>query len=573
MLTTKGFDMFKDIRNLMIFLGFLLVFSSMAAVGETIQLTPGVKQLFLDDYIIAEKSNLGRTMHTPEKRGAVMRSDIPSDGYGIQVRGAPTWVKDEGKYKIIYLVMGKGPAFADSNDGLVWRKPSLGLVNVDGSKNNNHVRVDANAPWGTNLIEGYFYDPYDVNPAQRYKGMLGDLLRKPIVSSDGLHWTAFGENGVNSGDEAQLNQDKKNNRFIMTVKSYDTYGRAVSIAYSTDFKNWTSPVKIFGADALDQQLAKTIIQKRINDANYWKPTFVDPNVWKADVYNMPTFPYEGIYIGLPAFLYSTGWDAAHTNHDGFHHIQLVMSRDLTTWQRLGNREAFIGPSKINNGFMGIFDRTQLLATSVPVVHGDELWFYYTGLKWRDRPYDYYADRSPRPSSTWTSAEKADVNEGVGAMCLAVLRLDGFISLDANSNAGYIKTKPFIMKGNSLYLNIDAAGGQAKVEILDSNDKPIVGFTANDCDAITSNSVRIQVQWANKANLSSLSGKTVKLKISLTNAHLYAFGTDIPSSDRKEACYPYSNADLNSDCTVDGQDFAMLAQNWVQCSDPTCDQVQ
>ena len=87
--------------------------------------------------------------------------------------------------------------------------------------------------------------------------------------------------------------------------------------------------------------------------------------WTCDIYNMAVFPYEGVYIGMPAIFYRTGHDARGTNNDGFHQIQLAMSPDGVHWQRLGDREPFIGPSPMGKR-VGVFDRMQLLPGSRPI---------------------------------------------------------------------------------------------------------------------------------------------------------------------------------------------------------------
>src|SRR5689334_19865435 len=47
------------------------------------------RQLFLDDYGIGSIENLRRSMHRPEKRGAVIRSPDPRQT--VQTRTAPVW--------------------------------------------------------------------------------------------------------------------------------------------------------------------------------------------------------------------------------------------------------------------------------------------------------------------------------------------------------------------------------------------------------------------------------------------------------------------------------------------------
>ena len=91
--------------------------------------------------------------------------------------------------------------------------------------------------------------------------------------------------------------------------------------------------------------------------------------------------------------------------------------------------------------------TQLLPPSAPIVRDDELWFYYTGIKYRAEP--------AQPESG-----------GIGAICLAVLRRDGFVSLDAGVESGTLLTKQFVLAGTTLHLNVDANTGELNVTVLD-----------------------------------------------------------------------------------------------------------
>lgn len=88
-----------------------------------------------------------------------------------------------------------------------------------------------------------------------------------------------------------------------------------------------------------------------------------------DVYNLGLFRYEGLYIGTPSMFHSNDnrW-----NKDGFNLIQHVSSRDLKTFNRLGGRDTFIGPSPMGQN---PFDLTQLIGLSVPLIRDEELWFY------------------------------------------------------------------------------------------------------------------------------------------------------------------------------------------------------
>ena len=225
--------------------------------------------------------------------------------------------------------------------------------------------------------------------------------------------------------------------------------------------------------------------------------------------------------------YPTGTELPNRrNTDGFDLIQLAMSRDLVHWDRLGDRRPFTGPSRIDDGLVGVWDRMQLVITNRPVERGDELWFYYSGTKWRDYIYEKNPDGSKRDISTLTAEQRADFKEGWGAICLAVLRRDGFVSLDAGADKGFVLTKPIKLTGDRLLLNLDAGdNGSALVEILDEANKAMPGFSRRSAVPVTGDAVRLPVSWKSGADITKLAGRTVRLKIHLHNASLFAFWTE------------------------------------------------
>lgn len=534
----------KTSLNPVALVGIAILLSAGTLAAEPIELVPGHKQLFLDDCVVREMAGLKRVMHSPEKRGAVLKPDTPSDGSLVQIRSAPMWVPGESVYKLIYLAYGRddlgrvGPALAVSKDGVHWDKPALGQVSVHGSKDNNRLEIDPELRWPRNDVENVVYDPDEPDPARRYKGLLGAEGRIPIVSADCVHWKKLDVPPIPSSDESQLVYDQDKRRYLAMLKTGNEYGRAFSIATSEDFVHWTPNRFLYGADADDQPLAREFIRKRLADPGLQRPVFVEPDpstgytppagsqpTWRAECYNIAVFPYEGVYIALPQMYYPTGTDLPdRRNTDGFHLIQLAVTRDLVKWTRLGDRQPFIGPSRIDHGRVGVFDRGQLCVTNRPVEHGDELWFYYSGLKWRSGPYELNADGTPRDSATLSAEEKADLAEGWGAACLAVLRRDGFISLDADTE-GYVLTQPMKMAGKGLFLNLATAQGQATVEVLDDQLNPMPNFSRNDSLPVQGDAARSPARWKGGDDISALAGRAISLKIHVTRASLYAFWTE------------------------------------------------
>ena len=311
----------------------------------------GRKQLFLDDDGIAEMHDLRRTLHRPSKRGAVIRSSDPSQS--IQIRTAPVWDPIAKLYKI--WLLGTDGSFWTSHDGLNWTAGPRSNLRTD------HV----------------VYDPFDPDPNRRFKA--AQTNEYFAVSPNGVDWTKLAIEKVQSSDESNLSFNPTSKLFIHTVKRGTKFGRSVAIAVSRDFQTWDDLGVVFKTDEIDQQRCADVIRERLADRTLMPPAYVDEGAFRVNVYNMGVFYYKGLYVGLPALFYSTGPIPNYPNTDGFHLIQLAVSRNWKDWHRVCDRATVIGPSRLDSGD---YDLMQILPPSAPVDHGDELWFYYTGLKYR-----------------------------------------------------------------------------------------------------------------------------------------------------------------------------------------------
>ena len=101
----------------------------------------------------------------------------------------------------------------------------------------------------------------------------------------------------------------------------------------------------------------------------------------------------------------------------------------------------------------------------------------------------------------------------------MLRRDGFVSLDADREPGTLLTKPFVLAGTTLHVNVDAKGGELNVTVLDGD-----GQTVAVAEPVTGDQPRAAVRWKS-GDLDSVKGKTVSLRLSLRNARLYAFWSE------------------------------------------------
>lgn len=84
--------------------------------------------------------------------------------------------------------------YAQSDDGLKWTKPKLGLVEYKKRKENNLVAIDGGLMKGMSAL--VVHDPEDPDPARRFK-MIREINPAEIlaaVSPDGLNWTSAAGN-------------------------------------------------------------------------------------------------------------------------------------------------------------------------------------------------------------------------------------------------------------------------------------------------------------------------------------------------------------------------------------------
>lgn len=472
-----------------------LLIQNLASTDRAFVVSIGERQLFLDDEGIAKIEGLQRTMHQPKKRGAVIKPDQPWEST-LQTRCAPVWDDQAKRFKIWMITSTPvdgvaGATYAESLDGVKWTKPILRQWKFQGSLENNFVAIAPDSTWPSNAMENVVYDPDDDDPKRRFKGFLGALSRQPIVSPDGIHWKKLDVPELPSNDESNLSFDRPSRTFIATFKQAGPFGRAHGIWTSPDFQKWTNTGVLFHADEEDQKLAKLRIKARLADSRLRQPVFHTPASDKADIYNVGIFKYEGLYLALPAVFYTT---SVAPDNDGFHEIQLAVSRNLTTWRRLGDRQAFIGPSEVSQD---TFDHMQLLPPSAPVIRDEELWFYYTGIKYRVAPTNPDRDN--------------------GAICLAVLRRDGFLSLDASNKPGTMTTQPFPWTGSRLFANVQTKEhGELYAEVLDQT-----GTVVATSLPLTSDLPRGELRWT-QGSLAPRNEQIVRLRFTLRNASFYSY---------------------------------------------------
>ncbi len=221
--------------------------------------------------------------------------------------------------------------YATSKDGLKWDKPVLGLVDYNGSNQNNIL-------WRGPHGAGIFKDMQEENPEKRYKMIFQGLAVS--YSADGIHWREpVKVEGVD------VKGDTHNNAFwAPTLNKYvgitrtrsKEIGREVARIESNDFVNWSK---------------EEIVLQGLE--------------YNLQTYAMPVFYYEGVYLGLVA-IHQQDSDRVWT--------ELTWSMDTKRWFRIdpGNPLIPCSDKKLD------YDYGCVYACAYPVFKENEIQLYYGG---------------------------------------------------------------------------------------------------------------------------------------------------------------------------------------------------
>ena len=369
--------------------------------------------------------------------------------------------------------------YATSQDGIHWERPNMGLVEYKGSTDNNiliedasfaNVVKDTRDPDPNRLYKSLFFEARDWDP--RGTPNTGEGV-SVAFSPDGLNWTKHPDNPVitrASDSHMLLGWDDLQNSYVAyarpTTQESDTT-RRIGRSISDDFVHWSDPEDILAPDEYDPP--------------------------ETEFYGMPVFRYEGHYIGQ---LFVCHWRTEEPKQRNFGTIdvQLASSRYGVQWERAGDRKPFIP-----NGPPGSIDAGEIWTALAPVEMGEELWFYYSAG---------YMEHGVTGRS--------------GPICLAKLRMDGFVSVDAGDETGTLITKPLVCDGGPLTINASARCGMVGIAVIDEDGTQYQGYSLQECALFDGDSIGHRVTWRDKLSLEDLKGKNIRLKFYLRNAKLYAF---------------------------------------------------
>ncbi|MBL9216326.1 MAG: hypothetical protein JNG83_12685, partial [Opitutaceae bacterium] len=447
-------------------------------------------QLFIDDYAIARGTGLDRVVHHPRWRGVVISNDQPWESNGV----APIYFgrKPDGSFFAFYNAVHWVPdpenkivrdgrvqrdraqqyverdAYATSRDGIHWEKPKLGLLEAPsgidwqafppfpsptGSSKENNLGV----PFVfTDLGQfGQVTDPAKrfalaVDGKAYFAAELPDFIGNPqwrdgLTPAQGTFSTRWNKLSF---------WDPLHEEWVAIVQNAIPHwlpGREIARFASKDLRTWRSEI-VLAADPADPH----------RPDYYDEPMMLFPFASDGLVFGLlswihtdRTMPDGGPVLDRPADQ-QQGWPWPKTEQNpyawpwarkGANEMRITISRDGgRTWDRTSSRQAWIphGTEEDSPDRMAIWG-------APPVRVGDEDWFYI-GI-WDGDHLAVRSDKGMRPYYHDRLRK--------GQIALYTQKHHRYVSLRANSQRETLITKPFVVTGDTLQLNVDGSRGRVR----------------------------------------------------------------------------------------------------------------
>jgi len=479
------------------------------------------RELFVDNLLIDRLTGgAEQRLHHPEPKEIVLLHDAPWEGSGS---GYHSVFRDGDTYRMYYKAWqltvtpgkvntGEHPLFCcytESNDGIHWRKPELGLHEFKGSKANNIV-IPSGKMGPVNPDGGHPAVFKDENPSAapdaRYKAIVRSNSPKGLLalkSADGVRWSPMTDAPVITDGAF----DSQNLAFWDGERGvYRAYWRIFTEGV-TDEKNW----KPAGVRAIRTATSKDFLHWE-NQADL---TYEDSPA--EHLYTNQVKPYHRaphLLIGFPTRYVERGWSDS---------MRALPEREHREWRAKTSQR--YGTAITEGLFMSSRDGVRFKrwneAFLRPGIEREGTWNYgQQYLAWH--PVETKSALEGAPNELSFYATESYWTGTSSALRRYTLRLDGFVSIRAPMKGGELLTKALTFTGKKLTMNFaTSAAGGIQVEIQDASGNPVPGFTLADAEPQFGDSIERAVTWKNGSDVDSLAGKPVRLRFVLNDADLYS----------------------------------------------------
>ncbi|MBL8817201.1 MAG: hypothetical protein JNL58_14335 [Planctomyces sp.] len=457
------------------------------------------RELFVDRYLISDLSNASLILHRPHDEGPVLQFDRRWEG---GQSGYVTMIRKDNGFRMYYRGISEQgldgsdherTCIAESDDGIHWTKPVVGLYEFNGSRDNNIVLANA-APSTHNFCPFVDLRP-GVPVEERYKavGGTGSELHA-WISPDGLQWVRLQEEPILSGrhmpfpfthlfdSQNLVFWSESEQLYVCYFRVWDGV-RRIARSTSQDFRTWSSAEMM----------------------THWHDSGDGPQPAAVEhLYTSQTSPYfraPHIYLAVAARFFE-GRQVLTTEQATAIGVDPKYFGDTSDAVLMSTR----GGSRYDRTFMEGFLRPGI---------GPENWVSRTNY-----PALNLLQTSPVELSLYVNQNYAQPTAHVRRYSL---RLDGFSSLHAGAAEGIMSSRILHFTGDRLSINFStSAGGGVKIELQDPDGTPYPGFSLDDCREQIGNEIDRTVLWNGRSDLSAVQGKSVRMKIVLRDADLYSF---------------------------------------------------
>jgi hypothetical protein len=453
------------------------------------------RELFLDRFLIERLDGARLELQKPRDEGAAFAFNKPWEGAFC---GYATVLKDGDAYRVYYRGLptaGKDGStsettcVAESTDGKIWTKPSLGLFELAGSKKNNVVLADQ-APFSHNFSP--LIDPRpECPPDERYKALAGTVESGLVAfaSPDGLRWRKLRDEpaiarpmvpfpGMFDSQNVAFWSESEG-KFLCYFRVFDEGIRRIARSESADFLTWTPPV------LMEYRCSRGPVPIEHLYTNQTHPYFRAPHV----------------YVGLAA-RFTPGRQVLSDAEALQIGVDPRYYRDASDAVLLSTRGGGVYDREFPEGFLrpGIGARNWVSRTNYPALN--------------------VVPTGPAEMSFYVNQDYAQPTAHLHRYSL---RLDGFASLHAPFTGGEAVTRPIRFSGRRLVVNFaTSAAGKLQVEIQDVDGSPLEGYALADCRELVGNEIERAVAWKGGGDASPLAGRPVRLRFVLFDADLFSF---------------------------------------------------
>lgn len=461
------------------------------------------RELFADSFLIESFSGTHLQLQTPRDEGVAFKFDQPWEGL---FSGYATLVTlADGRLRAYYR--GKAVAnkdgseeeltcVAESTDGRTWTKPELSLYEVMGTRKNNVVLMKAHT--ATHNFSPFRDERPGVPEDERFKAFGGTMEGGGLTawkSPDGLRWEKISPEPVITKAMVPYKYmfDSQNvpfwsaaeGKYVAYYRVFEGGIRRIVRSESKDFRTWSAPVLM----------------------EYRNPSVQAPI---EHLYTNQTHPYfraPHLYVAIAArfmpgrrVLTDEQAAAIHVNPGYFKDTSDAIF--MTTRPVEGGANAAAYDRTFLEGFIrgGIGAQNWVSRTNYPALN--------------------VVPTGPHEMSVFVNQDYA---QPTAHMRRYSLRTDGFASLHCGYAGGHAITKPVVFAGRELSLNFStSAAGGVKVGFEDVDGKPVPGFGLEECVMQIGNELDRKVTWKSGSDVSTLAGKTLRLRFSMKDADIFSF---------------------------------------------------